>query len=94
MRNKPDKLMWVAQPQGKFIVRSAYVLQQAMPNSADRTIWRKLQGMKMHEILKMLMWRIAQNILPTRSRLQEMGQMLDARCPLWFGCRWNMRIDN
>ena len=56
-------------------------LQHLVPNSVDRTIWRTLWGMKMHKRLKMLLWKIAQNILPTRSRLHEIGHTLDARCP-------------
>ena len=71
-------------------------------------------GAQLHERLKMLLWRIALNILPTRQRLQELRQ-LDAKCPLcnceeessihlfkecvvvkalWFGGRWNVRIDH
>lgn len=73
MRNKPEKLIWVAHPQGKFTVRSAYYLQQGVMTSVERIVWKKLWGMKLHERLKMFMWRVAQNILPTRCRLQEMG---------------------
>ena len=68
----------------------------------------------MHERYKMMLWRIAHNILPTRSRLKELGLTQEGECPfchkkeesclhlfkdcelakaLWFGNRWNVRID-
>ena len=115
MRNKPDKLMWVANNHENFTVRSAYFLQQGVMTSTERSMWKKLWNLKIHERYKMLLWRIALNILPTRQRLQELGQVLDAKCPLcnceeessihlfkecvvvkalWFGGRWNVRIDH
>ena len=83
--------------------------------STERSMWKKLWNLKIYERYKMLFWRIALNILPTRQRLQELGQVLDAKCPLcnceeessihlfkecvvvkalWFGGRWNVRIDH
>uniref|UniRef100_A0A2N9GE95 Reverse transcriptase domain-containing protein n=1 Tax=Fagus sylvatica TaxID=28930 RepID=A0A2N9GE95_FAGSY len=82
MRNKLDKLMWVANNHGNFTVKSAYFLQQGVMTSIERSMWKKLWNLKIHERYKMLLWRIALNILPTRQRLQELGQVLDAKCPL------------
>jgi hypothetical protein len=81
LRNIQDKMMWVANPHGMFTVKLAYFLQQVVLSSPERSVWRRLWRLRMYERYKMKLWRIAHNILPTRSRLKELGLTQEGECP-------------
>ncbi len=55
-------------------------------------IWK----LKIHNRLKMLLWRIASDILPTYNLL-VLGQNIFWEChfarALWFGCDWGIRTE-
>lgn len=44
MRNRPNKLIWVAHPLGKFTVKSSYYLQQGILPSTESTVNIKARG--------------------------------------------------
>lgn len=69
IRSKPDRLIWVPNPKGKFSVKSAYYVTTARsPNSLD-VPWNKLWNLRAPERTKMLLWRIDTNALPTKENL-------------------------
>ncbi|KAL0001790.1 hypothetical protein SO802_015571 [Lithocarpus litseifolius] len=72
LRPKPDKLIWVHNPKGNFTVKSAFqtlIDQHLLPINSD-VDWKKIWKIKAPERVKMLIWRIGANILPTNENLQ------------------------
>ena len=77
---KEDCWAWTTSNSGLFSVKSAYWLLrvESLPSNIDVVrgqIWKT----KIHERFKMLLWRIAINLLPSKeiiSRFNEYGFML------------------
>ena len=62
----PDKLVWIPDPKGNFSVHSVYKVHTSAQSSTNQEIqWNKVWKLKLHDRLKMLLWRIGTNILPT-----------------------------
>jgi hypothetical protein len=80
---RPDKLLWIKNPTGMFTVIFAYGVSQGHRfNQEGLHLWSKLWKAKIHEHFKVLLWRIALDILPTRLNLSELWDDIDIRCPL------------
>jgi hypothetical protein len=63
-------------------MKSAYGINQAHRFNQDgRELWGKLWRLKLHERLKMLLWRVANDILPTRARMKQLFEVEDVVCP-------------
>ena len=64
---KEDRLIWVVDPKGKFSIKSTFKLSQS-PVVTDAVVedWSALWKLKIHDRLKMFIWRIASSILPTK----------------------------
>ena len=88
MRLPPDKMVWNWEKDGEFSVRSAYHLlcdeksrNQPGPSSPQRNkLWKEIWRAYIPNKIKNFMWRLAKNILPTRSNLQKKGITLDTLC--------------
>ena len=79
---KEDKLIWVVGLKGKFSVKSAFKLFQS-PVVTDAVVnWSALWKLKIHDRLKMFIWRIASGILPTKQNLVQRLGFGDSKCPL------------
>lgn len=77
------KWIWTANSNGQISVKSAYWLgrRENPPTSQDVSrgeIWKT----KIHERLKMHLWRIAANYLPTKSLLARYINIGDTTCSL------------
>uniref|UniRef100_A0A2N9G5Q2 Reverse transcriptase zinc-binding domain-containing protein n=1 Tax=Fagus sylvatica TaxID=28930 RepID=A0A2N9G5Q2_FAGSY len=70
--------------EGQFIVKSAYQANTETSSSTNGSeIWKNLWKLKLHERLKMLLWRIGSSALPTKKMLAlKMGNM-DTICQLY-----------
>jgi len=70
-RQTSDKLIWTKDHKGMFLVKSTYILSQAHSwnSNISNLPWQKLWKIKVHERVKMLLWRIEANILPTKDNL-------------------------
>ena len=80
---KPDKLIWIKDSKGQFSIRSAYKVSQKHREVVDNAVmWQKLWKMKIHERVKMLVWRIGVNILPTKENLAQRLGLEDQECSL------------
>ena len=87
-RARPDKLIWTLDPKGKFLVRSAYrVTTDQTPNGTE-IHWSKLWNLRAPERVKMLLWRIGSNSLPTKDNLSRRIVSSD---PIWVvqTRKWN-----
>ena len=81
-RARPNKLVWTLDPKGKFLVRSAYrVTNDQTPNGTE-IHWSKLWNLRAPERVKMLLWRIGSNSLPTKDNLRRRSVSSDPICVL------------
>lgn len=70
-RHIPDKLIWVLDSKGLFLVKSVHqvlnLLTEALSTSAVN--WKKLWNLQAPERTKMFFWRLSVNALPTRENI-------------------------
>jgi ribonuclease HI len=70
-------------PNGTLTVKSAYKVATKEENSAhSNTILGNIWKSSIHDRLKMLLWRIGLNILPTKSSIALFASNFDTNCPL------------
>ena len=81
-RPSPDKLIWTLDPKGNFSVKSAYHTGRSLlPSLTPYGIsWNKIWNLNLPEMLKMLLWRIGVNVLPTKENLLNRLHVSDAYC--------------
>jgi ribonuclease HI len=79
-----DKLIWTLDPCGIYTVKSAInccLTPRTSYNPAD-SLWKQLWKLKMHERLKVFLWRMGSNALPTKQRVFQRTGYSDPMCPL------------
>ena len=78
-----DKWIWLNSCHGDHTLKSAYwALQNENLSFASNTIKGNMWNTKIHERLKMHLWRIVVDILPTRTQLSKFVSNIDPICPL------------
>ena len=77
-----DKLIWILDPKGKFSVKSMIKSAQGQVSAHDGVNWNGLWKLRIHERYKVLIWRIATGILPTKVNLALKLGSGDTLCPL------------
>ena len=61
-----DKLVWIGNSNGVFSVNDCYLaIFRSVPISEEAKIWENLWNSKLHERLKLFLWRLLVGILPT-----------------------------
>ena len=97
---RPDKLIWLQNSNGMLSVKAAYQLITQIPPSPPSQAevnWKKLWKLRLPERVKMFIWRIGSNSLPTRDNLLKRiniddpsclfcGFEVENCCHLFFGC--------
>ena len=79
-----DKWSWLFSTNGTLIIKSAYKVATKEENYAhSNTILGNIWKSSIHDRLKMLLWRIALNILLTKSFIALFASNLDTNCPLY-----------
>ena len=83
-RPRPDKLIWVPDAKGCFSVKAAYkeIVSLDDPNPAIALEWRLLWKLKAPERIKMFLWRVNTNTLPTRDNLMNRMEVDNPNCLL------------
>ncbi|XP_075648387.1 LRR receptor-like serine/threonine-protein kinase EFR [Castanea sativa] len=82
-RANPDKSVWLGETSGNFSVKSSYLIEHG--DRFDQTYnqdWKKLWESKLHERLKMFLWRLAKGELPLKTRLANSIGCEDLSCVL------------
>ncbi|KAL3824228.1 hypothetical protein ACJIZ3_020257 [Penstemon smallii] len=81
--NEPNQFFWVLTNSGVFSSKSAYnsIICNRSPSVAP-TIWKQLWSAKIHDRHKIFWWKVLNNILPTRCRLNQLFNIPDTTCPL------------
>ncbi len=83
MRPTTDKLIWVKSSKGVFSGKSAYLANQVTPLISNLSgLWPKVWKIKIHERLKMFLWRLGSNALPTRKMMAQRTGNQDNLCHL------------
>uniref|UniRef100_A0A2N9F080 RNase H type-1 domain-containing protein n=1 Tax=Fagus sylvatica TaxID=28930 RepID=A0A2N9F080_FAGSY len=75
---KKDKLVWILDSKGNFLVKSAIKTNQSQPIGDVEVNWKSLWKLKLHERYKVLVWRIDNGILPIKAVVAT----------IWFGHSW------
>ena len=83
-RPRPDKLIWVPDAKGCFSVKAAYkeIVSLNDPNPATTLEWSLLWKLKAPERIKMFLWRVSTNTLPTRDNLMQRMEVDNPNCLL------------
>ncbi|XP_024200290.1 uncharacterized protein LOC112203576 [Rosa chinensis] len=87
-RMHDDRWIWFGDKKGGFNVKSAYHIAQdrvlgenfGMPNPSAE-LWNRIWQAPVPGKVKICVWKVASNILPSRSRLSERGIDIDTQCP-------------
>lgn len=83
LMDSKDVLIWTGNDMGIFSVKSCYeVLQQSKDIDTVHGVWRQQWKANIHERLKVFLWRLASNILPTKDVLNKRWSLLDDACCL------------
>ncbi|KAF3955943.1 hypothetical protein CMV_018900 [Castanea mollissima] len=82
-RANPDKSVWLGETSGNFSVKSSYLTEHG--DRFDQKYnqdWKKLWESKLHERLKMFLWRLTKGELPLKTRLANSIGCEDLSCVL------------
>ena len=82
MSQREDNWLWLKSHNGKLLVKSAYkvLLDHSKPNEFDQ-VKSKIWKSKIQDRLKMVLWRVASDILPTKEKLTRFFPAMDPKCP-------------
>lgn len=85
----PDKWIWSLESSSSFSVKSLFWALtprfDLVVLGLDESDWKRLWSLKLHARLKLLLWKVSWNILPTRARLASALHFSvedDLLCPL------------
>lgn len=80
-QGEPDKLIWVPTSSGEFTVRSTYPLKNSarfsVSSRLDKQVWKSLWISCLHERHKIFIWKILNNVLPTKDRIRTFLPVTD-----------------
>ena len=81
---KEDCLAWIASNSGLFSVKFAYWLSRVeSPPSNINAVRGQIWKTKIHEHFKMLLWRIAANLVPSKEIISRFNGSMDLCYPLY-----------
>ncbi|XP_058759750.1 uncharacterized protein LOC131633056 [Vicia villosa] len=87
-----DKIIWHFEKNGEFSVKTAYhaarthkdSLNPGPSTSSNQKLWKLIWKAPLMPRQRNFLWRVAQNILPTRGNLSKKGITLDPSCPFCY----------
>ena len=84
-----DTAIWAKNPSGKFSIKSAYLANQEVSYTPSGPLskkdWSKLWALKINEWLKLFLWKIARDSIPTKEFLCCRIHDMDSICPHCHG---------
>ena len=82
--SRADKLCWILESKGAFTVKSAYKasLTHVPTFSTSPVEWKKIWKLNAPQRIKMFLWRLGSNVLPTRENISHRLDILDTSCVL------------
>ncbi|KAM1949581.1 hypothetical protein ACFX15_009620 [Malus domestica] len=92
VRNSPDHLLWHHERHGRFTVRSAYHVARnwlqptncgaSSSNGDGAKVWAKVWNAQVPTKVKICVWRLANELVPTRANLVARHITMDVECVL------------
>ena len=84
IRPRSDKLIWIPNSKGLFFVKASYkeITTHSNPRSPPNVNWNLLWKFKAPERIKMFLWRVGTNALPTKENLLNRLEVDDPTCLL------------
>ena len=76
-----DKLIWLLDSKGNFSVKAALKSSQPHLNANPEANWKALWKLKLHDRFKILIWRTASGVLPTKLNFAQKVGFGDTHCP-------------
>ena len=78
--SKLDKLIWAPNSKRVFTIKSAYRIDNEITSITPPTCipWKKLWKARAPERLKMFLWRLGSNVLPTNEYLMQRMSIQDS----------------
>jgi hypothetical protein len=86
-----DRLVWVGNKNGQFSIRSAYFLDlewetrhpgNSSRSSYNKECWKLLWNLKIPRSVQLFLWRVCNDILPTKEKLWKRRLVENPLCPL------------
>jgi hypothetical protein len=90
-RTQQDRVVWVGNKSGLFIVRSAYHIAKELENrevgsysSGDKLtiLWNKIWKIQVPRVVSLFLWQAYNNVLPTKENLFKRKITDDPLCPV------------
>ncbi|KAA3455658.1 Ribonuclease H-like superfamily protein [Gossypium australe] len=93
-----DMVIWRGEPSGKFTIRSAYRLLQTQDRTLDSTatqntatlFYKQLWTLQIPNKIKIMLWMITRNYIPTMANLYQRRVVRDDKCPRCKACSENL----
>ncbi|XP_040988973.1 uncharacterized protein LOC121236596 [Juglans microcarpa x Juglans regia] len=86
-----NKIFWGLAKKGLFTVRSAYFLhlelkERSKGESSSKKkvgdIWKNIWDLEVPGVTKLFLWKVANNLLPTKVYMYKRKITIDKRCPI------------
>ncbi|KAL0416366.1 UNVERIFIED_CONTAM: hypothetical protein Slati_3468500 [Sesamum latifolium] len=80
---EPVKQFWVPSKLGKFSTKSVFnaiQLAKYPPIPEDAALGKKIWSLKMHNRLKLFIWRTLFDTLPTKGKISQLFNILETEC--------------
>ena len=87
-----DKIIWVGNKRGEFLVKNAYYVALTMINSLDGgesshedpriPLWKRIWQLKIPPKIIIFFWKVCANALPTLLNLRKRGVDTYGMCPV------------
>jgi hypothetical protein len=90
-QQRDDKLIWSGTKNGFFTVRSVYHMEKARSvkekgecskKAIYSEVWKKIWKLKVPGVKKNFLWKVGNNILPTKENLYKKKITQDPLCPI------------
>lgn len=85
-----DSFVWVPTKTGAFSVRSSYIANNESRfgslSNMEKGRWTSLWLSDLHERHKFLLWKILNDVIPTKARIHQFVPLPDVSCFLCGGC--------
>jgi hypothetical protein len=88
---KTYQIVWAGTKTGLFTVRSAYHLAKELSladkgecstKGSKERMWQIIWKLKCPRVIHLFLWKVCNNILPTKGNLSKRAVTLDDKCPI------------
>ncbi|CAN1304300.1 Putative ribonuclease H protein At1g65750 [Linum perenne] len=76
-----DSFLWGMEPNGRFTIKSAYLLIKDINGGGDNSLWKKVWQWEGPEKIKQFMWLVSHGKLITNEERRRRHIATDASCP-------------